>query len=72
MARRMARRKQDGSAVGKLGVAAPGNEECSKVDQSWESLQGYGINVCPFQENMALPVHTVQAFLQSVCGDMLF
>lgn len=34
MARRMAHRKQDGSAAGKLGVAAPGNEECSKVDQS--------------------------------------
>lgn len=48
--------------AGKLGTVAPENENCSKADQSLESLQDYEIHICSFQANMTLPVQSVQVF----------
>lgn len=49
---------EDGLIVDKLGRALQGTKSVLKADESPESLQGYGIHICHFQENTTFPVHT--------------
>lgn len=46
--------------------------KCPEADQSLDAMQGSGIHVCHFQENVTLPIHTGHIFLPGICGDKLF